>query len=248
MSATTTERWLREHGLVETPLLAARLRARERSRLATFAVVWAAVAGALIVGRLWLPGLVVTPGSPTATMARDAVADVLATASIWWVLGGPRRAERRLRAALPTRVARAVPLRVLGLWDRVAAAFVYAAAFACGLLAVPKAGGAAFVFLIALVACGGIAFAALRTVARRPVLAEDAVSLAADDLLRAEDARRGVAPYPLILVVPLATALPADRQWWVLGGFAVAIGAVQWQARRAQGQAARAQNQTGRPG
>lgn len=231
MSATTQERWLREHGLVETPLLAARLQAREHSRLATVAVVWVLVAVALIAAQVGLPDRLDSPGSPAAAMLKAAMADTLALASVWWVLGGPRRAEGRLRATLPTAVLH-VPRQPLTRWDSGAAVFVYTAAFACGLLAVPKAGGAAFVFLLALVACGGIALAALRSVARRPVLADDAGSLAADDLLRAEDARRAVAPYPFILLVPLAAALSPSRQWLLLGGFVVAIAVLQWQARR----------------
>ena len=85
--------------------------------------------------------------------------------------------------------------------------------------------------------CAGLAVVALADVIRRPVLAEDAASLSADDLLRVIDARQTLYPFPIVFAVPLSTAVGGSGRWWIfLGAVAVAWGlalVATWSRRRA---------------
>lgn len=63
----------------------------------------------------------------------------------------------------------------------------------------------------------GVGGLALVTTLRRPSLAEDSDSLLVDDVLRADDARNTVAPYPI--AIALVTGLSSTVDSWVLWPF-----------------------------
>jgi hypothetical protein len=73
----------------------------------------------------------------------------------------------------------------------------------------------AVIFLVGVVGCAGLVWASLVDVMRRPVLADDEVSLAADDLLRVIDARRALGPFPVVFVVPVTTIVGSPGHWWI---------------------------------
>jgi hypothetical protein len=226
--------WLspREPVVVEsTPLLVARLQARGHSRRRVVAGVVVGAAALLVAAALWMPGAVWDLGSPTRYMTKIAAASVVTLAAIWWILRGPRRAERRIAQTLSTRVANPATVgvrEVVGRWHLVAAGAGYAAAVLIGVVAAVAVDNAeqrwtAVIFLVAVAACALISVAALVAVLRRPVLAEDSGSLAADDLLRTEDARQALGRYPLIVLVAELAAVDAPGNWWIIGGYTVAV-------------------------
>src|SRR5947199_7259787 len=107
MSGTTIAwgRWLapREPVFVEpTPLLAARLRARARSRRAAVSSVFVGAVVLLIAASVWVPGAVRYSDSPAVYMVKMSGFFVATLWVTWWILRGPRRAERRIAATLET--------------------------------------------------------------------------------------------------------------------------------------------------
>ena len=54
-----------------------------------------------------------------------------------------------------------------------------------------------------------------------PVLAEDGPSLIVDDLLRIEDARRALFPFPIAFLLPLALAADSSARWAIVIGATV---------------------------
>jgi hypothetical protein len=226
--------WLspREPVFVEpTPLLVARLKARGANRRRTAAGVLVGAVALLVIAALWLPGAVWDLGTPARYMAKISAASVATLVAMWWILRGPRRTERRIARTLRTRVARPATVsvrEVVGSWHLAATAASYAAAVLIGAVAAATVDTAeqrwtAAVFLAAVAACALIAVAALGAVLRRPALAEDSGSLAADDLLRTDDARRALGGYPLIVLVAQLAAVEAPGNWWIIGGYAVAV-------------------------
>jgi hypothetical protein len=222
--------WLspREPVFVEpTPLLAARLKARRRFRRRVMAGVVAAAVALIVAGWKWSPEL----DSPAIYMTKISAAYVGTLGVMWWFLRGPRRAERRIARAVRTRVARpaAVGVReVVGSWHLAAAGAGYVAATLIGVVALASVDStqrrlAAVVCRAAVAACAVMSAATVVAVVRRPVLAEDDRSLAADDLLRVEDARQALGRYPLIAVVAQLAAVVAPGNWWIIGGYAVAV-------------------------
>jgi hypothetical protein len=222
--------WLspREPIFVEpTPLLVARIHARRRFRRRAVAGVFVAAAALVVTSSTWLP----ETGGPTMFMTKMSVVYVATLAMTWWILRGPRRAEQRIARAVRMRVARpaAVGAReVVGTWHLVAAGASFVAAVLIGVVAVASADStqhrlAAVVYLVAVAACALVSVAAVGAVVRRPVLAEDDRSLVADDLLRVEDAREGLGRYPLIVLVGQLAAVESPGNWWIIGGYAVAV-------------------------
>jgi hypothetical protein len=230
----TLGRWLapREPIFVEpTPLLVARLRARARSRRGAVTGILVAAVVLMVAAWRWLPDTIQNPGSPTLYMAKIPAVYVATLGVMWWILRGPRRAERRIARTVRTRVTRpaAVGVReVAGRWHLAAAEAGFVAAVLIGVAAVARADStqhrlAAVVYLAAVAACALMSAAAVVAVVRRPVLAEDTRSLAADDLLRTEDARQALGRYPLIVLVAQLAAVEAPGNWWIIGGYAVAV-------------------------
>lgn len=228
--------WLDRHrlgGIEPTPLLAARLAARRagiRAEIATIAIV--------IVGMLawsfvvhWGKGSDDPGAGDFAWLASFYVALIAGMAvGFWW----QRRTERPLLAAMTVRSAHPAatnPVRVLG-QPRLAAAIalnvsglVVGAAIA--LLATTdrerKIGLAVLVGVAVLAMLSSLILAA---VLRRPSLAEDSSSLAVDDRLRLEDAKRALVPYAL--PIGLTAALDSTLSPWVAWTFRgyVVLGAV----------------------
>jgi hypothetical protein len=222
--------WLapREPIFVEpTPLLVARLQARKRTRRWAMTGVFAAAVVLAVAAWKWLP----ETDSPTVYMTKICAVYVATLGVMWWILRGPRRAERRIARTVRIRVARpaAIGLReVAGTWHLVAAGASFVAAVLIGVVALASADStqhrlAAVIYLAAVTACALVSVAAVVAVVRRPVLAEDNRSLAADDLLRVEDARQALGRYPLIVLVGQLAAVEAPGNWWIIGGYAVAV-------------------------
>lgn len=235
--------WLAVHGLTDvrpTPLLATRLAARQRARLAA-AVLLAAfiIAVALIYSFARPPGPAVD-GSGSyrhwSLLVLAAVVGglVLAQSLLDWRV---RRVDRRAGAKLPRRAAH--PVRpgwrtVLG-WPRAVfavATFVGGMVLAISALTVQgfTAQYAALVLLIGL--CGVAVGTAvqLRHVLTHPVVADDEVSLTADVIMRVEDARDVTTP-TLVWCLPTVSVLATAPGWWItawvvfiaLSAFALAL-------------------------
>lgn len=192
--------WLAGHGLADvrpTPLLATRLSVRRRARLVAsvlLAVFLIAVALTYVAGmagpanRRW----------SLLTLAAAVVGLVLAQSLLdWWV----RRVDRRAGSSLPRRATYPVRLgwrTVLG-WPRAAFAVITfggAVALAIGALSRPDSTArfAAVVLLIGLCGTAVGMLVQLRHTLAHPVVADDEVSLAADVIMRVEDARETAMP------------------------------------------------------
>ncbi|GAA1758060.1 hypothetical protein GCM10009734_77870 [Nonomuraea bangladeshensis] len=218
--------WLARHGLGEarpTPLLAARLAARRRARLADhlmLAVLIIAAALAQLNLFLAAPG---GPGSESWTwwpllMLAGLVAALLVTRTLLeaWV----RRIDRGAGAALARRATHPVQpgWRVLlgrpyALW----AAGTYAAALALTGSALTLDGAgvrqAALVLLVALAGVGAVALLQVRDLLARPVVAEDELSLTADVIMRIEDARESTSP-GTVWCLPMVLLFGMAPGWW----------------------------------
>jgi hypothetical protein len=181
--------WLKAHGAPDaapTPLLAARLRARRRQEPQILAVC-TVVAGLNSV-------LLFDRGAVGRALGFLALA-LLAAPARWWSLRALRRAERRIGATLARRVTHPTAVgwrEVLGPRRLAVAAIMYGSALALGAVDLAYARTAQDRAVVAALVAGLVALAAISTawineLVRRPALAEDALSLAADDILRAED-------------------------------------------------------------
>ncbi|WP_314175797.1 hypothetical protein [Streptomyces winkii] len=221
--------WLAGHGLADvrpTPLLATRLAARQRARLASSVLLAAfIIAVALIYTFARPPG----PGPAVdgsgsyrhwSLLVLTAVVGglVLAQSLLDWRV---RRVDRRAGATLPRRAAH--PVRpgwrtVLGLPHAAFAAATFAGGTALGIGALTvrdsTAQYAALVLLIGL--CGAAVGTAvqLRHVLTHPVVADDEVSLTADGIMRVEDAREVTTP-TVVWCLPVASVLDTVPGWWV---------------------------------
>jgi hypothetical protein len=199
--------WLRRRGLgstAPTPLLAARLLARWKLKAAVVAVCLLLVAlGIAAVALLSDPGVILLVYSGGLVVGL-----VLFVA---WLIG-VRRADRRLGRFAPRRVAHAVPAGwrgVLGRRGLVGVAVIYGGSCCVIVLAAAlgrtgQAPTGALALLAALLAFAAIAAAAVAYVVRRPALADDPVSLAADDVVRISDAR-GIATTPVPAVLAMVS-------------------------------------------
>jgi hypothetical protein len=234
--------WLARHGARGDPpsrLLAARLAVRAGARQTGMLLIVGI--GLLIVGWAALVELIDFSWEvgPSGTELRGAlemsVAYLLLSLVTWWTCRRQWAGERRIARALPRRVAHSARTGVLGVvggWYVLAAAVTYGGGLAIGLGVVALSGTAEGRVLGAVIAAGTLGLGALAAVVvaeavRRPALAEDDLSLRADDLLRTEDAHV-MPPFPLLvaLVASIAAAASAAVTFVLLGY--VVVGAVAW--------------------
>jgi hypothetical protein len=220
-------RWLVRHGLVDaepTPLLASRLAARRRARLAGSVVLAAFLIGAALAHTSSLftdssrPSLLILTGLVVALLVALWLLE-------WWV----RRADRRAGARLSRRVAHPVQLgwpAVLGRPYAVFAAATFAGAvlLAVSVLAVPDATlrYGAIVVLIGLSGVGAGTVMQLRHLLARPAVADDEQSLTADVIMRVEDARALVTP-SLVWALPAILLYGDALGWWNAVAIALVI-------------------------
>jgi hypothetical protein len=231
--------WLAAHGLTDvqpTPLLATRLAARQRARLA---------AAVLLAAFIIAVALVYTVDRSTGA-AHDGSGSygrwsllVLTAVVVGLVLAQSlldrrvRRVDRQLGATLSRRVAH--PVRpgwrtVLG-WPRAAFAvvtFAGAMVLAIGALTVldSTARYAALVLLIGLCGVAVVMAVQLHHVLTYPVVADDEGSLTTDVMMRVEDARDATTP-SVVWCLPVASVLDTVPGWWTLAWcLFIALGAL----------------------
>jgi hypothetical protein len=213
-------RWLAQHGLADagpTPLLAARLAVRRRAKLAGSLLLAAFMIGAALthtLGRLtdvtspWLAPLVLTTLAAGLLVAQWLLG--------WWV----RRVDRRAGAELSRRVAHPVNLGWQAVLGRphayfTVATFTGALLLALSVLPVPDPGlrRGTIIVLIGLAGAGVGIIMQLRQVLAGPAVAEDETSLAADVIMRVEDARALVTP-GLVWLLPAIFLYGDSLGWW----------------------------------
>ncbi|MEU7990617.1 hypothetical protein AB0B56_37740 [Streptosporangium canum] len=202
--------WLARHDLADThptPLLASRLAVRRRARLATYVILAALIIVSALAATSAFGGL--QPHRPLLALAAS-VAGLLLTQSLIdrWV----RRVDQRAGATLSRRAAHTIQpgwQAVLGRPYAVFAVATFAGALvlAASVLAVPDPAvrQPAVVVLIGLLGATAITALQLRHLLSFPVVAEDEESLAADVIMRVEDARELTTPnvqwsLPVVLV------------------------------------------------
>ncbi|MET8992110.1 hypothetical protein ABZW49_42245 [Nonomuraea wenchangensis] len=220
--------WLARHGLGEaqpTPLLAARLAARRRARLADHLMLAVLIIAAALAQ---LGQLLVAPASggpepgsgtwwPLLALA-GLVAALLVTRALLesWV----RRVDRGAGAALARRAAhpvrpgwRALLGRPYAVWA--AGTYVAALALTGSALTLDDTGvrQAALVLLVALAGVGAVALLQMRDLLARPVVAEDELSLTADVIMRIEDARESTSP-GTVWCLPMVLLFGMAPGWW----------------------------------
>jgi hypothetical protein len=218
--------WLAGHGLADvgpTPLLATRLAARRRTRLAAAVLLAAFICAVALIYVSNLPTGAAVDGFGSyrrlslLVLTAVVVGLVLAQSLLdWWV----RRVDRRAGAALPRRAAHPVRLgwrTVLG-WPRAAFAvttFAGATALAIGALTVPDSTTtyAAVVLLIGLCGLAVVMVVQLRHILTYPVVADDEVSLTADVIMRVEDARDVTVP-SVVWCLPVVSVFSTALGWW----------------------------------
>ncbi|MEU4620569.1 hypothetical protein AB0G04_11405 [Actinoplanes sp. NPDC023801] len=199
-----TRTWLQRHGFTATgmtPLLIHRLEARHQAQKHLgFAVMAGAVGG----------GFILQTGSTLVRVA-GLGAVIISILAIRLLVRRRRRAvERQVAVLLTRRVAHTVPLRtreVIGSGFISAVVLMYLGAGLLVLIAGSPQHEARIKFaVVALMATLGVLdVIEVSLIMRRPALADDARSLAIDDVLRAEDAR-----------TVLASLLPVVLSWTVL--------------------------------
>ena len=218
--------WLAGHGLADvgpTPLLATRLAARRRTRLAASVLLAAFICAVALVYVSDRPaGTAVAEAGPhrrwsLLVLTAMVVVLVLAQSLLdWWV----RRVDRRAGATLPRRAAYPVRLgwrTVLG-WPRAAFAattFAGATALAIGALTMQDSTVryAAVVLLIGLCGVAVGMVVQLRHILTHPVVADDEVSLTADVIMRVEDARDVAVP-TVVWSLPVVSVFSTAFGWW----------------------------------
>jgi hypothetical protein len=213
--------WLAGHGLADvrpTPLLATRLAARRRTRLAASVLLAAfIIAVALTYTGTTFDGSGSYRRWSLLVLTTMVVGLVLAQSLLdWWV----RRVDRRAGATLPRRAAYPVRLgwrTVLG-WPRAAfavATFAGATALAIGVLTIQDSTAryAAVVLLIGLCGVAVGTVVQLRHILTHPVVADDEVSLTADVIMRVEDARDVAAP-TVVWSLPVVSVFSTAFGWW----------------------------------
>ncbi|MEV0195077.1 hypothetical protein [Nonomuraea sp. NPDC050691] len=234
--------WLTRHGLPDaspTPLLAMRLAVRRRARLADHVTLAALIMGAALAQSYDLLATSAIGGfqphrsAPLQILALSMAGLLLVRSLLdWWV----RRVDRRAGAALSRRAAHPVqpgwrtvlgrPFAALAL-----AGFVGALVLAGSALTVQDATVryAASVLLVGLAGVGAGVALHLRDLLRRPVVAEDEVSLTADVIMRVEDAREVAVP-SVLWALPVVLVFGSAPGWWkvasllfMLGGLAACV-------------------------
>jgi hypothetical protein len=214
-------------GVTPTPLLAARLRARRLGwRTAVIAFVIAFLGPILLTST----DDFAQPGAHADSVDWSVLVNLAVIVGLLAGLWRQRRTERRLLEGLPVRTARAT--RAPGATRLRAAALIYGGGLLLGaVIAVATTGPdqeLGVTFLVGVALLGLLGWLTLSAVLRRPALTGDDGSLVVDDVLRAEDARRALAPYPL-LVALVAGVASSTRSWvaWPFLGY-VAIGLIVW--------------------
>jgi hypothetical protein len=227
--------WLARHGLGEarpTALLAARLAARQRARLAD----------SVILAVLIIAAALVQTGDRLATsefggfgphrrlpllVLMGLVAGLLLVQSAfgWWV----RRVDRRVGAKLSRRAAHPVQPRWLVVLGRPYAAFAvatFAGSMALGLSALAVRDStvrySASVLLVGVFGVVAGIVLQLRGLLARPVVAEDETSLTADVIMRIEDARELSAP-TVLWALPVVLLFGTAPGWWNAASLAFLI-------------------------
>ncbi|QPP07517.1 hypothetical protein G4Z16_15230 [Streptomyces bathyalis] len=231
--------WLAQHGLADvrpTPLLATRLAARRRTRLAADVLLAAfIIAVALIYTVDKFIGAAVDGSGPywhwsLLVLTAVVVALVLAQSLLDRRV---RRADRQAAAALPRRAAHPVPLgwrTVLGVPRALFAVATFAAATVLGVSALTTQGSTArygaFVLLIGLCGVAVGTVVQLRHVLTHPVVADDEVSLTADVIMRVEDARNVATP-TVVWSLPVVSVFETALGWWIAAWLAfIALSAI----------------------
>jgi hypothetical protein len=207
--------WLAGHGLADvepTPLLATRLAARRRTRLAASVLLAAFICAAAL-------NTVSGSDQPWSLLVMTAIVVGLVLAQSLldrWV----RRVDRRAGATLPRRAAHPVRLgwrTVIG-WPRTAfalATFAGAAVLAISALTVDDSTGW-YPVAIQLIGLCGVAVGTcvqLRHLLTHPAVADDEVSLTADAIMRVEDARAVAAP-TVVWCLPIVSLVATAPGWW----------------------------------
>jgi hypothetical protein len=222
--------WLKMHGLTDaqpTPLIAMRLSARWRARLAGSVLLALFLIAVALINVAYLGG---EPARPAQLVVLTAVAALVTGQMLVdrWV----RRVDRRAAATLVRRAAHPARLgwrTVLGLPRAVlwAATFAGQAVLGVAALAVGDAAGrqAATILLIGL---GGVAISMslqLRHLLTHPAVADDEVSLTADAIMRVEDAREMAVPSAL-WCLPTVSLLATVPGWWTAAWIAFVLAGV----------------------
>jgi hypothetical protein len=216
--------WLAGHGLAAepTPLLATRLAARRRARLATSVLLAAFYCAMALIYVGDLPARDAADGlgsyRRSLLVLTALMAGVVLAQSVLdrWV----RRVDRRAAATLPRRAAHPARLgwRTLLGWPRAAltvATVAGATALAIGTLTVPgpTAKYAAVILLIGLCGVAICMAVQLRHVLTHPAVADDEVSLTADVIMRVEDAR-DIATPTVVWSLPVVSVFAIAPGWW----------------------------------
>jgi hypothetical protein len=230
-------KWLKAHGALDvapTPLLAARLRARRRRE-----PVLLAVGGALAVLNGFLDSRL-SVGHGSVFRALDLLAIALLTVPAQWLsLRVLRRADRRIGATVARRVTHPAALgwrELLGPRRLAVAAIMYGSALALGVVDLGYAPTRSdrvvmAVLVVAIVALAAITVAWINEVVRRPALADDEISLAADDVLRTEDGHVVTVtaqPAVLALIVTLTMTRPLPTPVYAACYALVVLGVLAW--------------------
>ena len=215
------EQWLQRHGLAPaqaTPVLVARLAVRRRARLVSHIML----AGLFVMAALVQAYQMSNPRHSALVVPAIAAGGMLVTQFLLdrWV----RRVDAEAGATLSRRVTHPVHpgwREILGRPYAVLAAATFAGAVALSVsaLAVSAARSAAVVLLTGVCGVGALAAVQVRHLLARPVVADDEASLAADVIMRIEDARDTNVPAVLwsLPVVLLAGTAPG---WWMVAAFA----------------------------
>ncbi|MBF9128215.1 hypothetical protein I0C86_04285 [Plantactinospora sp. S1510] len=217
---TEARRWLDRHGLTDaapTPLLAARLAARRRAKLAGSLLLAAFLIGAALTHALSLPINLTSSWPPLLVLAALVVGMLVAQWLLgWWV----RRVDRQAGEQLSRRVAHPVELGWPAVLGRPYAAFTVATytgtlLVAASVLPIPDSGlrQGAIVVLVGLVGAGAGLIMQLRQVLASPAVADDEASLTADVIMRVEDARALATP-SLVWSLPAIFLYGESLGWW----------------------------------
>ena len=239
--------WLRRNrlGHIEpSALLVDRLEVRRRGNR-VYGFTFATFMALLIVGML-ISGWGRSDFDPNetnvgnvGTIVFNNVCLILAMGTGWWYA---YRAERRLMLARRTRTAHptaAGMARVLGSRYSAVVLVVYGGGLLVGAATAlmahrPADRTLALTFLGSVAVLATLTGLALAAVLRRPSVAEDSDSLLVDDVLRTQDARAAVMPFPIVVALVAAEGSNIDSTvspWliWSFLGYA-ALGAASWAA------------------
>ncbi|GAA3383846.1 hypothetical protein [Cryptosporangium minutisporangium] len=243
--------WLAARGLTDVPppLLAARLTARRRARLAASVLLAVFLCAAALV---YVSALPIRPADDELGTQRRWALVVLTVLVAGVVLGlslldrWVRRVDQQAGAELPRRATHSVRpgwRTVLGVPRAALLAITYAAAAVLALVALTVRDGAAkyaaVILLIGLCGVGAGTAVQLRHVFTHPVVADDEDSLKADFLMRVEDAREVALP-TVVWSLPIVSVFDTGLDPWNTGWLVFMILSIialllitAWEGRRA---------------